>query len=61
MGAIDREVLLKKNQNCMATGLPYLPISPLLNSPLVTRGWIRGLPQLPSFHTKSQVPEIHKH
>jgi hypothetical protein len=27
----------------------------------VTGGWMRGLPQLPSFHTKSQALEIHKH
>jgi hypothetical protein len=28
---------------------------------VVTRGWLRGLPQLPSIHAKSQVLEIHKH
>jgi hypothetical protein len=28
---------------------------------IVTGGWLRGLPQHPSFHTKSKVLEIHKH
>jgi hypothetical protein len=27
----------------------------------VSGGWMRGLLQLPSFHTKSQVLQIHKH